>query len=116
MTSLSQDRSQIEKLKSDLESTREQLEKDRKSLKELQAQNVKLKSLVKIGEDSLKAEMKRSDELSNILKLRNGSTVSTPCLTTNASNPNVASPRLKTVSSTQSLSQDDSSPKSNGGS
>jgi len=111
---LSQDKNEIETLKSNLESTREQLEKDRKSLKELQNQNVKLKSLVKIGEDSLKAEMKRSDELSNLLKLRNGSAVSTPCLTSNGSSPNVASPSLlTTVSSTHSLSPVDQN-KSNG--
>lgn len=75
--------SQTDELKQQLEELQQQLEREKKSGKELQTQNVKLRSLVKIGEDSLKAEMKRTDELLNQLKLKNGSAVSTPCLTTN---------------------------------
>lgn len=64
------------------------LEKERKSLKELQTQNVRLKSLVKIGEDSIKAEQTRISGLEEQLRLRNGSvSASTPCLTSNGSSP-----------------------------
>lgn len=122
MDQFSKEKLQIEKLKSDLEEAKEQLDKDRKSLKEMTSLNVKLKALVKIGEDSLRDEMKKSEELSSLLKLRNGSAVSTPCLMTNnssnGSDPNVSSSKLTTVASTHSLSPESnsSSHKSNRGS
>lgn len=75
----------LSELKKQVEELEQQLEKEKKSVKEVQSQNVKLRSLVKIGEDSLRAEMQRTDELLNQLKLKNGSAVSTPCLTTNGS-------------------------------
>ena len=80
---LSQERLDADELKQQVDELQAQLEREKKSAKELQMQNVKLRSLVKIGEDSLRAEMQRTDELLNQLKLRNGSAVSTPCLTTN---------------------------------
>ncbi|KAI1287657.1 Laminin subunit alpha-2 [Halotydeus destructor] len=87
--SLAEAGAEIEKIKADNERLQSDLEKDRKSIKELQTQVVKLKSLVKIGEDSFKAEQARINELQEQLKLRNGSTVSssTPCLAgTNGTN------------------------------
>lgn len=75
----------IQDLRKQLSEMEDQLEKEKKAVKDAQSQNVKLRSLVKIGEDSLRAEMQRTDELLNQLKLKNGSAVSTPCLTTNGS-------------------------------
>ena len=80
-----QEKSDVEEVRKQIEDLQQQLESERKAVKELQGQNVKLRSLVKIGEDSLRAEMKKTDELLNQLKLKNGSAVSTPCLTTNGS-------------------------------
>lgn len=82
---MSEGASALSELKKQVEHLEQQLEKEKKAVKEVQSQNVKLRSLVKIGEDSLRAEMQRTDELLNQLKLRNGSAVSTPCLTTNGS-------------------------------
>ena len=49
---------------------------------------MRLKSLVKIGEDSIKAEQLRTLELQEQLKLKNGSvSASTPCLATNGNSP-----------------------------
>ena len=83
-----------------MQQLQEQVDHERKTTKEVQAQNVKLRSLVKIGEDSLRAEMKRTDELLNQLKLRNGSAVSTPCLASNGDSRDQGS----VGSSTSSLS------------
>lgn len=80
-----QERLDADELQKQVDELQQQLEREKKSAKEAQAQNVKLRSLVKIGEDSLRAEMQRTDELLNQLKLRNGSAVSTPCLATNGS-------------------------------
>lgn len=62
-------------LKEQIDASSEQLEKEKKSVKEIQVQNVRLKSLVKIGEDSLKAEQERVRQLEEQLKLKNGSAV-----------------------------------------
>lgn len=85
---LEQSRAEIERVRAEAEQLRADVEKDKKLLKEAQAQNVKLKSLVKIGEDSIKAEQVRINELQEQLKLRNGSvSASTPCLASNGSAP-----------------------------
>jgi len=86
LDTLEKERNEIASLKTSLSQLQEQLEKEKKMTKDLQTLNVKLKSQVKIGQDSLKAEMKRTDELMMQLKTRNASS-STPCLTvTNGSN------------------------------
>lgn len=83
LNSLNEEKASLDSLRDQVKTLTEQLESEKKTSKELQLKNVKLTSLVKIGEDSLKAELKRVDELQNQLKLKNGSAVSTPCLTTN---------------------------------
>lgn len=80
------ERNEIDSLKTSLSQLQEKLDKELQTTKDLHTLNVKLKSQVKIGQDSLKAEMKRTDELMMQLKTRNGS-ASTPCLNvTNGSN------------------------------
>lgn len=118
-----EERADLEKLKAECEQFKTELEKDRKSLKELQVQNVRLRSLVKIGEDSIKgmfdisykvvelkltwnlifaiAEQTRIEQLQDQLRLRNGATVSTPCLAT--SNGNGKSPQDLKNSSTENV-------------
>jgi septal ring factor EnvC (AmiA/AmiB activator) len=84
---LGEDREKMDQMLKQIDDLQQQLDREKKTGKELQTQNVKLRSLVKIGEDSLKAEMRRNDDLANQLKLKNGqvhgTAVSTPCLTTN---------------------------------
>jgi len=86
---LEQSKAEIERIRTEAEQLRAEAEKDRKLLKEAQTQNVKLKSLVKIGEDSIKAEQVRINELQEQLKLRanGGVSASTPCLATNGNAP-----------------------------
>lgn len=67
-----EEKDRLVQLKEEMDATSEQLEKDKKSVKEIQVQNVRLKSLVKIGEDSLKAEQERVRQLEEQLKLKNG--------------------------------------------
>jgi chromosome segregation ATPase len=88
IANLADEKAEIDRIKGEAEQYRIELEKERKSLKEMQTQNVRLKSLVKIGEDSIKAEQTRIGELQEQLRLRNNSvSASTPCLTSNGSSP-----------------------------
>ena len=68
-------------VKAESEQLKQQLEKEKKIAKDLTTQNVKLNSLVKIGQDALKAEQDRVQELQAQLSLKNGS-ISSPTLTT----------------------------------
>ena len=87
---------------------KEALEKEKKNSRELQKQNVKLNSLVKIGQESLQQEQQRANELQAQLKMRNGS-VSTPCLNSTNGSPDDASTHQgsdgNTCNSSTSLNQ-----------
>lgn len=95
---VTEEKQRLVQLKEEMDATSEQLEKDKKSVKEVQVQNVRLKSLVKIGEDSLKAEQERVRQLEELLSVKNGSVANQVNMTSNGdgsiSPKNASSPSL----------------------
>jgi hypothetical protein len=66
------ERSELDKMKAELEELKTSLEKEKKISKDLNLQNVRLNSLVKIGHESLKMEEDRVRQLQSQLNLNNG--------------------------------------------
>lgn len=85
MEAFESDKSEIERIKAECEEIRIQLEKERKLSKDLNMQNVRLNSLVKIGHESLKMEEDKVRQLEARLNL-NGSL----CPATNGSSEAIA--------------------------
>lgn len=73
LDSIRKEMTEVEQLKTEIETLRGDLEKEKKTAKDLHMQNVKLNSLVKIGQDSLKLEQDKVKELQSQLNLKNGS-------------------------------------------
>lgn len=83
LESLEKEKQSLDDLKQQVQSLTEQVEKAEVTIKDLKKEKGRLSALVKIGADSLEEQMKVAADLQNQLKLKNGSAVSTPCLTTN---------------------------------
>lgn len=83
LNQVAEEKQRLAQLKEELEVTSELVEKEKKSVKEIQVQNVRLKSLVKIGEDSLKAEQDRVRQLEELLQLKNGAPAHQATVTNN---------------------------------
>jgi len=83
------ERSELDRLKADLDELKTSLEKEKKISKDLNLQNVRLNSLVKIGHESLKMEEEKVKELQTQLKLNNGS-LSAPVNGSNEINANIS--------------------------
>ncbi|CAG2166396.1 unnamed protein product [Oppiella nova] len=66
------ERSELDKMKAELEELKTSLDKEKKISKDLNLQNVRLNSLVKIGHESLKMEEDRVRQLQSQLNLNNG--------------------------------------------
>ncbi|CAG2112944.1 unnamed protein product [Medioppia subpectinata] len=81
------ERSELDRLKADLDELKTTLEKEKKISKDLNLQNVRLNSLVKIGHESLKMEEDRVRQLQSQLNLNNGS-LSAPVNGSNETNAN----------------------------
>lgn len=73
MEAFETEKSEIDKMKAECEELRAQLEKEKKTSKDLNIQNVRLNSLVKIGHESLKMEEDKVRQLEAKLNLNNGS-------------------------------------------
>jgi len=67
------DKLEIDRIKAECEELKVSLEKEKKTARELNLQNVRLNSLVKIGHESLKMEEDKVKQLEAQLKLNNGS-------------------------------------------
>lgn len=78
---VAEEKERLSQLKEEIDASTERLEQEKRSVKEVQVQNVRLKSLVKIGEDALRAEQDRVRELEELLKIKNGSLSDTPVTT-----------------------------------
>jgi hypothetical protein len=66
------DKTEIDRIKAECEELRISLEKEKKVSKDLNLQNVRLNSLVKIGHESLKLEEDKVKQLEAQLNLNNG--------------------------------------------
>ena len=80
---VAEEKKRLAQLKEEIDASTEKLEQEKKCVKEVQVQNVRLKSLVKIGEDSLKAEQDRVRQLEELLKVKNGSVSNADNVTSN---------------------------------
>ena len=91
MEAFESEKCEIDRIKSECDELKAQLEKERKVCKDLNMQNVRLNSLVKIGHESLKMEEDKVKQLEAKLSLNNGS-FSSPitCSTTNGSSEAIA--------------------------
>ena len=85
MEAFESERTEIDKIKADIEELKTLLEKERKISKDLNLQNVRLNSLVKIGHQSLKMEEDKVKKLEAQLNLNNGSVSSPVNCSTNGS-------------------------------
>jgi len=104
------ERSELDSMKAELDELKASLEKEKKVSKDLNLQNVRLNSLVKIGHESLKMEEDRVRQLQSQLNLNNGSlsapvngsndTNANNCLNPNSDNTQESEPITTTTTST----------------
>ena len=99
MEDFEREKSEIDRMKAECEELKTLLEKEKKTSKDLNLQNVRLNSLVKIGHQSLKMEEDKVKKLEAQLNLNNGSVSPPVNCSTNGSPETIANNNCSNVNS-----------------